>query len=74
MTKPGTVRSSAHEAVRSLLARSGRPLKVGELVRSLRQQGFTDNPGGLLLRMVAEGDLMMDDDRRLLLADALMVA
>ena len=74
MSEQGARRTSATEVVHAILGSSGRPLRVGELVGALRCNGYTRNPGGLLLRMVAEGALLMDDDRRLFLPDALMVA
>ena len=58
-------RRMARDAVLSLLAGSGRPLRAAEIVAVLRGQGITENPGGVILALVGDGVIAMGDDRRL---------
>ena len=65
-------RQSAREAVLALLAGARRPLRPAEIMTALRDQGVSRNPGGVILSLVASGDILMGEDRRLRLQPAVI--
>ena len=70
----GPCTAEARRILVAALEAARQPMSPARLIRLLREHGVDTNPGGVLIGLLADGGLIMGEDRLLRLAPEPMVA